>query len=75
MAKSQWINKTRLELAVFYLQKAFDEISHVVDVPFDNSGYDVWHEWTHTPELPAMLDLQDGVEAIKNLAEVLNYER
>ena len=35
----------------------------------------IWREWSHTPELPAMLDLRDGLEAITNLAEVLNYEK
>ena len=75
MAKTHWINRTRLELAVFYLQKAFDEINQVVVVPFADNDDPVWNEWSHTPELPAMLDLRDGVEAVTNLAEVLNYER
>ena len=75
MAKTQWINKTRLELAIYHLQKALDEMRLVVDVPFADPDDPVWREWSHTPELPAMLDLRDGVEAVTNWAEVLNYER
>ena len=75
MTKSQWINKTRLELAIFYLQKAVDEMSKVIVVPFADPDDPIWREWSHTPELPAMLDLRDGLEAITNLAEVLNYEK
>ena len=69
----RWINRTRLKLAIYYLQKATQEIQQVVDVPFVDDE-DVWYECSHTPRLADILDLSDCIEAIKELAEQMSNE-